>query len=273
MTMEVGSVSRHEDRTGTLSDDDIREMADAKKLITNGFTEGSLKQACYELRASDIYYRPPERERQIVESGESIIIGPKELVVIITMETISLPPDMLARVLTKGQLFSLGLSSVNTYADPGFDGRLGIVLYNTSTRYVSIAPGVPIAKMEVTKLQRPVSKPYKGAHGYHTELWPIMTEYYLKEDQIKTLRKEGKLESSIAALERAYGPDFGDVVRKLTKWYPRLFISMVFYMVCTIALIALNVGDVFNSALLNFGVGVGSSIAASLIFMFAAPRK
>lgn len=265
--------ARYDNRVGTLSDDDIRAMIDDKRLIVDDVTQESIKQACYELRASDTYYLPPDHEPHRVADGESIIVRPKDLIVIITRESLELPNDMLGRVLTKGQLFSLGLSSVNTYADPGFDGRLGIVFFNTSTKYIKIPPGVPIAKIEFSKLERPVGKPYKGAHGYKTKLWPIMTEYYLKPHEVAELRRQKKIETSMESLERAYGTDFGLIATKLVKWYRILFLSMIAYMVCTIALITLNVTGVFSSQLLNLLVGVASSVIASGIMIFATSRR
>ena len=68
------------------------------------------------------------------------------------MERISLPDRLLGRVLAKGQLFSIGILPVCTYADPGFDGRLGITLFNFSRHYISIKPGQPIAKIEFSIL-------------------------------------------------------------------------------------------------------------------------
>lgn len=262
----------YENRLGTLNDDDIRAMAQNGLLITADFSEGCIEQACYELRASGTYYRSPNPEPIKVESGESIIIGPKDLVVIIVMETVSLPANMLGRILTKGQLFSLGLSSVNTYADPGFEGQLGIVFFNTSARYIRIEPGLPIAKMEFSKLERAVSKPYKGQHGYKTQLWPIKTEYYLKDEEVRALRKRKKLESWPASLERAFGAEFAALANKLTRTYRLLFLGMVIYMLATGALIVLNLSSVFSNQVLNLAIGVVGSLIASLLLLVATPR-
>lgn len=91
---------------------------------------------------------------------------------------LALPSNVLARILAKGQLVSLGILPVNTYADPGFEGRLGITLFNATRRYIAIKPGQPIAKIEFTVLNRDVERPYAGQHGYETEIWPIPTQFY-----------------------------------------------------------------------------------------------
>jgi deoxycytidine triphosphate deaminase len=122
---------------GTLSDQEIIELGRAGALITQEFERDNVQQACYELRAGRVFYEPDKgNRRQTVIEGSDFLIKPKQLIVIITMESLELPADMLGRVLLKGRLFSLGLMPVNTYADPGFSGRLGIVLFNSAVAYV-----------------------------------------------------------------------------------------------------------------------------------------
>jgi dCTP deaminase len=66
--------------------------------------------------------------------------------VLITAEDLAIPDDILVRVVSKGSLFSIGLSPVATYADPGFTGNLGIVTENISDKYVELPQGEAIAK-------------------------------------------------------------------------------------------------------------------------------
>jgi dCTP deaminase len=49
---------------GTFSDAAIREHGLAGKLIVEHFDERNIKQACYELRASNTYYEPPQASTQ-----------------------------------------------------------------------------------------------------------------------------------------------------------------------------------------------------------------
>ena len=41
------------------------------------------------------------------------------------------------------------------------------------------------AKIEFSKLQNAVLNPYKGQHGYQTQIWPIPSEMILSEEEIK----------------------------------------------------------------------------------------
>src|SRR5437899_640038 len=90
---------------GTLPDHEIERLANDGQLITENFSPGGLKQACYELRAGSIFYYPlVSDERQLVPDGGYIPVKPRQTIVIISMESFSLPSDVLARIMTKGQL-------------------------------------------------------------------------------------------------------------------------------------------------------------------------
>jgi dCTP deaminase len=111
----------------TLTDRDIAE-AIAKESLVLEADKNRIGAACYELRMGSVYYDLTEADRRIeVGDGEKILIKPGHRVVLITLERLVVPPDILARVVSKGSLFTVGLSPVCTYADPGFQGNLGIV--------------------------------------------------------------------------------------------------------------------------------------------------
>ena len=178
--MPVDTIARPQTRFGTIPDYEIVDLASRGMLITENFEPKCVKQACYELRAGEIYYDlSKEAERTVVPAGSYILIKPRQLIAIITKEVLEIPQDVLARILTKGKLFSIGLLPVNTYADPGFVGNLGIVFSNASTNYLKIYPGEPIAKIEFSRLEHPVRRAYHGQHGYQTKIWPIPTDMIL----------------------------------------------------------------------------------------------
>lgn len=45
---------------GTLSDREIADLAGGGSLITEGFDQRNVKQACYELRAGSVFYEPDD---------------------------------------------------------------------------------------------------------------------------------------------------------------------------------------------------------------------
>ena len=106
----------------TLTDKEIRLAIENGHLVH----DGELSQAsgaCYELRLGDVYYDLTEENRRIsIPEGAFALIKPGHRVVLITYEELALSDDMFARIVCKGSLFSIGLSPVSTYADPGFRG-------------------------------------------------------------------------------------------------------------------------------------------------------
>ena len=137
----------------TLSDVDISAEIQARGLI-RGADPGRLAGACYELRMGNVYYDLTEGgKRFALTPGQIVLIKPGHRVVLITAEELEVPPDILVRVVSKGSLFSVGLSPVATYADPGFGGNLGIVTENVSDKYIELPQGEPIAKADFTRLQ------------------------------------------------------------------------------------------------------------------------
>jgi dCTP deaminase len=159
--------------TTTMTDSEIGCEMKAGRLIRNGDAE-QLSGACYELRLGNVYYDLTESDQPIqVAPGQDILIKPGHRVVLITHEELDVPNDMLTRIVSKGSLFSVGLSAVATYADPGFSGNLGIVTQNISDKYIILPQLEPIAKADFTRLNGDVNRPYRGQHGFRTKIWPI----------------------------------------------------------------------------------------------------
>lgn len=261
-------------KIGTLSDSDIKALCAQGKLIVNNFNAANIVQACYELRASSTYYIPLETDlTQTVEAGGYILIKPKQLVVVITLEELDLPNDILGRILTKGQLFSIGLQPVNTYADPGFKGNLGITLYNLSNNYLKIYPNKNIAKIEFSRLEKDVDKPYSGQHGYKTKIWPIPKDFILSQEEIK---KDPRIKSNIEEIMFSYGPNIGKPIKKVFKYGRALVLATLGSF--TVALLLLFFGiktgniKVFDP-LCAIGLGIASNVLTSLLIFFVTDIK
>lgn len=257
---------------GTLSDKQIREFCRSGKLITSNFETNNIKQACYELRSSNIYYDLSDNNKKYeLQADEYILIKPKQLVVIITYESLSLPKDILGRILTKGSLFSLGLIPVNTYADPGFYGKLGIVFNNLSNNYIKINIHESIAKIEFSKLQEEVESDYKGQHGYETQIWPIKTDNILTDEEIK---RDYRIKDSTDELELSYGKTMSNVIRRVYKFERKLILSAIAYLIFSgilITFIVVHDNSTSNviSSIISIILGIVSNILFSLLTYFA----
>ena len=252
---------------GTLSDTDIRELCRSGKLITEEFNERNIKQACYELRASNIYYDVANSDRKIeIDDSDYILIKPKQLVVIIALETLELPNDILGRILTKGKLFSVGLLPVNTYADPGFSGKLGIVFCNLSNNYLKIKPKEAIAKIEFTKLENPVDRAYSGQHGYSAEIWPIPREMILTLEEIES---DHRIKTPSEEIKLAYGKDIGNVIDRVFNFEKKLIFASICYLTFTLILICSLQSTSWLTNTVSVLIGVVSNIIFSFVTYFA----
>jgi dCTP deaminase len=257
---------------GTLPDSEIRALCERNILIIENYSPANVKQACYELRASNIYYDlANNKQKYTLTDGQYILLKPKQLVVIITMESLNLPADILGRILTKGKLFSIGLLPVNTYADPGFKGKLGIVFCNLSNNFLKVYPTQQIAKIEFTRLPHPVDEPYQGQHGYQTEIWPIPEDMLLTEEE---LRMDNRIKSTSEEMILSYGEGIGSVIDRVFRFERRLIFAVIAYLFMSTLLIALiGKSATWLTPLITISLGVVSNIATAVLIHYATSLK
>jgi dCTP deaminase len=182
----------------TLSDVGIKAAMAEGRLVVGG-SDSQVGAACYEIRMGSVYYDLTEGEKRVeVSAGGHVLIKPGHRVVLISLEELSIPDDVIARVTSKGSLFSVGLSPVSTYADPGFKGNLGVVTQNLSDKYIQLPLGEPIAKVDFSLLSTSAAVPYHGQHGFKTQIWPI--KHHLQ----KAYREVAADPRVVSELEEAY---------------------------------------------------------------------
>lgn len=106
------------------------------ELITP-FDEKYLRPAGYDLRVGSHY--SIGGKRMALADGTQFEIGPYQVAVIETLETLNLPNFLIGRWNIRVQLAYLGLLWVGgAQVDPGFRGRLCCPIYNLSTKPVSL---------------------------------------------------------------------------------------------------------------------------------------
>jgi dCTP deaminase len=251
-------VFQEEGLVTTLSDADIGAEMALGRLIKKGDAQ-QLAGACYELRLGNVYYDLTESDRPIhVVPGQDILVKPGHRVVLITYEELEVPQNVLARIVSKGSLFSIGLSPVATYADPGFSGNLGIVTQNISDKYIVLPQLESIAKVEFTQLTGYVNHPYRGQHGFSTQIWPIKHQLQRSHaDVADDLRVGTEKEEGYRLLPDATA----SVLRKLER---RQFLTDAAILLAVI----LNAAAVFlvgNKLIDNFQGLVGNLVASVLV--------
>lgn len=248
----------------TLSNLDLEEAMKAGRLLT-GIDEKMVEGSSYQLRLSNVYYDLSENGKRFeLAAGEKVLIKPGHRVVLITQEEFDVPSDMVSRVVSKGSLFSVGLSPVATYADPGFSGKLGIVTQNFSNHYIELSQGEPIAKADFTTLSQPSTKLYKGQHGFQAQIWPIKTHLQKSHKEVsKDSRVFSEQKEALALLPEATRV----IIRQLET--RMLWLLVVLLLAIGINGLTLYLVEI-ESDFLNHLYGVlGSLIASGIIAVLA----
>jgi len=118
-----------------------------------------------------------------VEEGKPFILHPGEFVLGQTLEKVTLPNDLVARLEGKSSLGRLGLLIHSTagFVDSGFSGNLTLELSNVANLPITIYEGMPIGQISFMRMDGPVEKPYgSGATGskYQGQAEPTPSRFY-----------------------------------------------------------------------------------------------
>jgi dCTP deaminase len=140
-----------------------------------------------------------------------------------------------------------------------------------SPHFIRLTRGQAIAKIEFERLPHAVTVPYTGQHGYQTEIWPISTQLYLPE---KDIRRDSRIESPAVELRRAFGDDFGAMYDRLFGYGRLLLISVFVYVAFAVLLViyAEGTGDRLPLAV-NLVLGVVTNVASSVLIYFGTTPR
>jgi dCTP deaminase len=129
--------------------------------------------------------KPMEDLTELVEVKDSapFILHPGEFVLGSTLERISLPDDLVARLEGKSSLGRLGLLIHSTagFIDPGWDGHVTLELSNVANLPITIYVGMKIGQLSFVQLSEPAERPY-GATAlgskYQGQAGPTPSRYW-----------------------------------------------------------------------------------------------
>ena len=118
-----------------------------------------------------------------VEPDEAFILHPGEFVLGSTLERITLPDDLVARLEGKSSLGRLGLLIHSTagFIDPGWDGHVTLELSNVANLPITIYYGMKIGQLSFVQLSEPAEHPYgTGELGskYQGQMGPTPSRYW-----------------------------------------------------------------------------------------------
>lgn len=169
-----------------LSDRDLRARLRAGDLVVApmGDEQLQLQPASIDLRLSRdfIVYRPAQvtcldprdpstieaaTERIEVAEGDAFILHPGEFGLGSTVERVSIPRDLVARVDGRSSIGRLAVVVHATagFIDPGFEGQITLELSNIGPIPVKLYPGMRIAQIVLYQMTSPAEVPYGEGRG------------------------------------------------------------------------------------------------------------
>ena len=118
-----------------------------------------------------------------ISGDEPFILHPGEFVLGATLERITLPDDLVARLEGKSSLGRLGLLIHSTagFVDSGFSGNLTLELSNVANLPITIYQGMPIGQISFMRMDGPVESPYGSAEAgskYQGQAEPTPSRYF-----------------------------------------------------------------------------------------------
>jgi len=111
------------------------------------------------------------------------MLHPGEFVLGSTLERVTVPDDLVARIEGKSSLGRLGLLIHSTagFIDSGFSGHITLELANVASLPITIYPGMKIGQVSFMHMTTPAENPYgQGARGskYQGQRGPTPSRYF-----------------------------------------------------------------------------------------------
>jgi dCTP deaminase len=160
-----------------LSDRTIREQLLAGRIRIEPIDESDIQPSSVDLhlgakfhvfRNSRYPYIDPAMDQvgltELVQATleEPFVLHPGEFVLAGTVERLTLPDDVVARLEGKSSLGRLGLLIHSTagYIDPGWEGTITLELSNVANLPIVLTPGMAIGQVSFMFMTTPVDRPY-----------------------------------------------------------------------------------------------------------------
>ena len=181
-----------------LSDQAIRRLIESGRIRIDPYDPALMQPSSLDVRVDRLFrvfrnsrypYIDVKEEQEglteLVEVAdtEPFILHPGEFVLGSTLERVTLPDDLVARLEGKSSLGRLGLLIHSTagFIDPGFDGHVTLELSNVANLPITIYPGMKIGQLSFVQMSEPAETPYgSGALGskYQGQRGPTPSRYW-----------------------------------------------------------------------------------------------
>ncbi|RDI75607.1 deoxycytidine triphosphate deaminase [Gaiella occulta] len=181
-----------------LSDRAIRRLVEAGGIGIDPYDPALLQPSSLDVRVDRLFrvfrnsrypYIDVKREQEgltelvEIEDDEPFILHPGEFVLGSTLERVTLPDDLVARLDGKSSLGRLGLLIHSTagFIDPGWDGHVTLELSNVASLPITIYAGMKIGQISFVQMSEPAETPYgAGSLGskYQGQRGPTPSRYW-----------------------------------------------------------------------------------------------
>jgi dCTP deaminase len=178
-----------------LSDRDIRKQIEADRIIIRPFDPAMVQPSSIDLHVDnrfrifansrypyiDVKQRMDDLTEMVEVLGEEpFILHPGEFVLGSTLETVTLPDDIVGRIEGKSSLGRLGLLIHSTagFVDAGWSGHLTLELSNVANLPITIYPGMKIGQLCLFRMSSPAENPYGRRGKYQGQRGPTPSRFY-----------------------------------------------------------------------------------------------
>jgi dCTP deaminase len=122
----------------------------------------------------------------LIEQGQAFFLHPGELALASTLESISIPDDLVGWLDGRSSLARLGLM-VHVTAhriDPGWQGQIVLEIFNSGKLPLALRPGMDICAINFETLSSPAQKPYNKRQDakYRNQTGPTASR--INQDQL-----------------------------------------------------------------------------------------
>ena len=189
-----------------LSDRSITRLIDEGRIVIDPYDAALMQPASLDVRVDRFFrvfrnnrypYIDVKREQDgltelvEVDDGDPFILHPGEFVLGSTLERVTLPDDLVARLEGKSSLGRLGLLIHSTagFIDPGWDGHVTLELSNVANLPITIYYGMPIGQLSFVLLTEPAETPYgadKLGSKYQGQRGPTPSRYWKNFERVES---------------------------------------------------------------------------------------
>jgi dCTP deaminase len=179
-----------------LSDRSIRREIEDGRIVIDPYDEALVQPSSVDVRVDaafrvfhnsrythiDVRQRMDDLTELVRKDGdEPFILHPGEFVLGQTLERVTLPEDLVARLEGKSSLGRLGLLIHSTagFIDAGFEGNITLELSNVANLPITIYRGMPIGQISFMRMDQPVERGSK----YQGQAEPTPSRFYLNFDR------------------------------------------------------------------------------------------